>query len=155
VTAIVPGLALAGFHGGTAWPVLGWLCVSTIGGFVGGFLIAPSHRLAGAVGGMLGAPLGLLALYFYGRNRVSMFRAEAFVVFLVGSLPGVGLYFVLRLLTDVLFPKDESPRRSRNRLDSDDDDDDDDDDDEDDEPRRKRRDDEEPRRGRRRRYEDD
>src|SRR5205823_4514421 len=55
LTVMAPGLSLAGFHGGTAWPILGWVCVSIVGGFLAGLLLAPKHRFAGAVGGMIAA----------------------------------------------------------------------------------------------------
>lgn len=124
----IPGLSLAGFHGGTAWGVLAWLFVATVGGTAAGALLAPGHRLAGAVGGFIAGPTGLLALYFYGRDRARIFRAEAAIVQLVASLPGLGIYFILRLLTDAIFPP-AAPRRRRAG---------EDDEDEDDRPRRRR-----------------
>lgn len=128
LSSAVPGLALAGFHGGTAWSLVGWLFVSVIGGPIGGALLSPGHRFAGAVGGMIGAPLGLLALYFYARGRERVFRAEGVIIWLLGSLPGLGVFFVLKLLTDAIFPPrrpqreeeyedDERPRRRGERRD--------------------------------------
>lgn len=180
VTVMLPGMTLAGFHGGTGWPILGWVCLSFVGGLVGGLLMTPNHRIAGAVGGFIAAPMGLLALYFYAKDRNVMYRAEAAIVTLVACLPGIGVYFVLRLMTDLMFParpaddyddeeEDERPRRKRIRRDDDDEDDDDrprsrrrvrdDEDDEDERPRKRRRDrdddDDRPRRRERRDDDDD
>ena len=175
-TGIIPGLSLGGFHGGTGWSILAWLAVSLVGGFVAGLLIAPSHRIAGAVGGMIGAPLGMLALYLYSSRRETMYRAEAFIIWLIGALPGLGIYFVLRLLIDLVFPvrgaddyddEDERPRRRKKKrraeVDEEDEVEDDrprsrrlrDEDDEEERPRRRRQDDDDDRPRRRRRYEDD
>ena len=67
-----------------------------------------------------------------GRSRAH--RAEVFAVALAASLPGIAIYFVLRLLTDAIFP----PRR-RSREDEYDDDYEDDFDDDEPPPRRRRR----------------
>jgi Na+/proline symporter len=133
-TATLPGLFVAG-HPRT--PVLAMLCMlfaAAAGGLLAGALIAPSHRIAGAIGGMIAGPLALLAVTFYFRGRGSAFRAEVVLVSLIASLPGLGVYFLLQLLTDVLFP-----RKRRSDFDDEDFDDDDYDDfDEDDRPRRRR-----------------
>jgi hypothetical protein len=178
LTVVAPGLALGGFHGGTSWSVFAWLCVSLPGGAIGGLLLAPKHRISGAIGGIIGAPCALMALYLYSRNRDVIFRAEASLISFLGGLPGFGVFFVLRLISDLVFPAprekeyddedDDDQRRDRiyDKDDEDDrprkrkrrDDDDDDDEDEDERPRsRKRRDDDEDERprARRRRHEDD
>ncbi len=167
-TVVSPGLALGGFEGGTDWSILGWLCVSIVGGFFGGFLLAPKHRISGAIGGMLGAPCALLALYLYSRGRQQMFRAEAGLISFLGGLPGFGVFFVLRLISDAVFParreddydedeEDEQPRRRKRRRDEEDDEDEAE---EDERPRSRRRqrdedeedeDEDEPPRSRRRR----
>jgi hypothetical protein len=103
-TSTVPGMALAGFHGGTAWSLVIWLPIAALGGLIAGALLAPSHRFAGAIGGLIAGPTGLLALFFYARGRDKMFRAETVIVQLVASLPGLGVFFLLRLITDIIFP---------------------------------------------------
>jgi hypothetical protein len=183
MTSLVPGAALAGFHGGTAWSLLVWLPVSMLGGGLGGLLMARSHRIAGAVGGMFAGPMSLMAVYLYARNRDRMFRSEVVIIGMVASLPGLGIFFILRLLTDLIFPprpreedepiyrRDEDrPRRRRRDRDDDDDDEfddgprtrrrsyDDGDEIDDMSPRRRRRDDDEDEpddRPRRRRRHDD
>jgi hypothetical protein len=154
-TSGIPGMHLAGFWSGTSLPLPVWLLVAFVGGFVGGLLLASEHRIAGAVGGMIAGPLGLLAIYFYAHGRQSIHTVELVLVQGVASLPGVGVYFVLRLLTDALFPawddddKEDGVRRKRRR-------DRDDDDEEEPRPKRRRRtvevdeDEEEPRPKRRR-----
>lgn len=152
----IPGLWLAGFHGGTSLSIIAWVFVAMVGGTIGGALLDPKHRLAGAAGGFVAGPMGLLSLYFYARNRDRLYRAEAVLVQLIASLPGLGVYFMLRLLTDAIFPprktkhprqdddeveEEQRPRRRRHGDEADADD-------EDDEPRGKRRprdDDDEPR----------
>ena len=137
VTAIFPGLALAGFHGGTAWSLLGWLFVAIPGGFVGGLLMVPTHRFAGAIGGMIGSPLGMVALYLYALGRMNIYKVEAVIIWCLGALPGIGTFFVLKFLTNALFPATaKTAGQSRRHLDDDDDDEEDDEDeDENDEQR--------------------
>jgi hypothetical protein len=106
-SSTIPGLSLAGFRGGTAWSLFIWLPIAAVGGLVGGALLAPSHRLAGALGGLVAAPSGLLALFFYARGRDKMFRAEIVIIQLVASLPGPGVFFLVRLITDALSPPPE------------------------------------------------
>lgn len=106
----IPGMSLAGFQGGTGWPLLVWVPISFIGGLIGGALIAREHRLSGAVGGMIAGPLGLLAIYFFARDRTKMWRAEVVIVQLLASLPGFGAYFILKLISNAIFrpkPYDE------------------------------------------------
>jgi len=157
------GLPLAGFQGGTGWSTLGWIALAFVGGFFGGLLLAPSNRLAGAVGGMIAGPMGLLAVYLYARNRQTVYTAETFIVMMIASLPGLGVYWVLRLIGNALFPPpqprydedddfddemESRPRRRRSRDDDDDEEDDErprnrrrerDDDEDDDRPKKKRR----------------
>jgi hypothetical protein len=144
------GLPLAGFHGGTGWSLAGWVALAFFGGFVGGLLMAPGNRFAGAVGGMIAGPMGLLAVYFYARNRQTIYSAETVIVMLIASLPGLGVYWALRLLGNALFPPPQPryddddfdddemearPRRRRSR----ERDEDDDEEDDDDRPRKRRR----------------
>jgi hypothetical protein len=146
------GLPLAGFQGGTGWAILGWVALAFVGGFFGGLLMAPANRFSGAIGGMIAGPMGLLAVYFYARNRQTVYTAETFIVMLIASLPGLGVYWVLRLIGNAMFP----PAQPRY------DDDIDEEDEEYDRPRRRRRDrdeddddDDEPRSRRRRRREEE
>jgi hypothetical protein len=88
------------------------LVVSVTGGFVAGLLLAPSHRIAGALGGMVAAPSILLVLAFYARDRNRMYRAEVVLIALLASLPGLGVYFLLKLFTDALFPAAEVEKQS-------------------------------------------
>ena len=172
------GLPLAGFHGGTALSLLGWSVLAFFGGAIGGLLLAPSNRFAGLVGGAIAGPMGLVAVYFYAKDRQTIHTAETFIVMLIASIPGFGIYWLLRLVGNAMFPpaeprddyddEDDRPRGKRRRDDEDDEDDDgprskrrdrDHEDDDDDRPRRKKRgkddeddeDDEESPRNRRRR----
>jgi len=116
---------------------------------LGGLLMAPSNRFSGAVGGAIAGPMGLLAVYFYARNRQVIYTIESFIVMMIASLPGLGVYFLLRLVGNAMFPPprpreefydddeddyDDRPRRSHRR-----DRDEEDDDEEDDRPRSRRR----------------
>src|SRR4051794_8481355 len=121
VTAGIPGLHLAGFWSGTSIPLGIWLLVAAVGGIVGGLLMAPDYRIAGAIGGLLAGPLGLLSVFLYCRGRESVHNVELVFIPGIGSLRGVGFYFLMRLLTDPLFPppeadeEDERPRRKRRK----------------------------------------
>jgi hypothetical protein len=106
----IPAMHLAGFYGGTSWSILVWMPISALGGFIGGALLARGHRVAGALGGLVAGPLGLLAIYFYARNRQTIYQLEVMFVQCVAALPGLGVYFLLRLLTDAIFP----PNRDEN-----------------------------------------
>jgi hypothetical protein len=112
LTSTVPGMSLAGFQGGTAWSLAAWLPIAAIGGFISGALLARSHRFAGAVGGLLAGPAGLLAIFFYARGRDRMYRAETVIVQLVACLPGLGVFFLLRLITDAIFPPELDESRT-------------------------------------------
>ena len=130
-TATVPGVYLSGHPQAPILAIACFLFVAAVGGFVAGLLIAPSHRIAGAIGGMIAGPLALLAEMFYLRGRVAAYRAEVVLIGLLACLPGLGVYFVLRLLTDAIAP----PKKPRDDFDEDDYEDDD----YDDRPRRRRR----------------
>jgi hypothetical protein len=136
-TATVPGLYLSDHPKTPILSIVCFLFVAAVGGLVAGALIAPSHRIAGAIGGMIAGPLSLLAVMFYLRGRASHYRAEVVIVGLVAYLPGLGVYFLLRLLTDAIAPPKK--RRDRDFDDEDFEDDDFDDEDYDDRPRRRSR----------------
>ena len=80
------GLPLAGFHGGTALSLLGWSVLAFFGGAIGGLLLAPSNRFAGLVGGAIAGPMGLVAVYFYAKDRQTIHTAETFIVMLIAEL---------------------------------------------------------------------
>jgi hypothetical protein len=143
----IPGLELAR-TGAEASRLAVWFPVAVIGGTIGGALLAPAHRLAGAAGGLIAGPMGLLSIFFYVRaqTRPRIYRAEAAIVQLIASLPGLGVYFVLRLLTDTMFGKSRKKSKRRRR---------DDDDEEEERPRRRRDEEDEADRRRRPRARDD
>jgi hypothetical protein len=152
-SAGIPGMHLSGFWSGTSWPLPVWLLISLIGGVAGGALLAPANRIAGAAGGFVAGPLGLLAVYLYAHGRTSIYKMELVLVQGVASLPGFGVYFLVRLLINAIVPTPETTGRGRRsrRLDLDD---------EDDRPQRRRRreedyDDEDEPRSRRRRDDED
>jgi uncharacterized membrane protein (UPF0136 family) len=146
LTSFLPVLELWRRDGSIWWlPLL--VLIAAVGGLIGGALYAPSHRIAGAVGGLVSGPLVALAVYFFLRDRDKAYRLAVVLVAVLASLPGIGVYFVLRLLTDAIFPPSRMDDDSRGDLD---------DDYEDDRPRRSRhRDDEDDDRPRRRRNRDE
>ena len=139
------------------------ILLSMAGGALAGALIASRRRFAGAIGGFVGLPCGLIGLFFYLQGRNTVFRAEIVLVELFASLPGFGVYFIVAAILDAVFPE----RRRHADFEDDDDDlrprrrSDDFDNDDDDRPRRRRRDEDEdyedrrPRRKHRDDFDDD
>jgi hypothetical protein len=152
-TTMIPGQVLANSPNVPVWSYACFLFVAACGGMIAGLLISPSHRVAGMIGGMIAGPLSLLAVMFYLRGRVRVFRVEIVGISLLATVPGLAVYFLLRLITDAIFP----PKERRDRYRDEDYDEDEEFDDYDDRPRRRRRprddydeDDEDDRRRRRR-----
>lgn len=96
---------LFGYHLDWSLPVC--LVVATIGGAVGGALLADKHFVAGLMGGLLAGPGGFLALHFYVMDRESVRTIELVLAQLAGSLPGIGLYHILKRVPIAETPADE------------------------------------------------
>ena len=105
-TAGIPGMEQAWNKGvfGLRLDLPTWLLISSVGGAIGGLLLAPRYRPIGAIAGAIAGPCGLLAVYYYvqGRNRV--WNLELVALQGVASLPAFGLYW---LATRFLSPLDE------------------------------------------------
>jgi len=100
ITAGFTGMEEAGF--GFVGVQLGLplcLVIATVGGAMGGAMIAPTKHWAGLIAGMVAGPCGLLAIYYYVQGRESVWHLELVAVQMIASLPGIGLYFLLRKLT--------------------------------------------------------
>ena len=109
---------------------------------MGAIALGRSHRIAGMMGGFIAGPLSMLAAS-HCRNRQVVNSGDVFIVQMLASLPGLGVYFVLAWLSDMLFSAaraDPSIGRFAHRRDEDDEDYDD----EDEQPRGRRRDDDNP-----------
>jgi hypothetical protein len=63
-------------------------------GAIAGALMGHHYWWAGALGGAVAGLCAVLAVHWYGHARLSKY--EAIAVLLIGSLPGIGIYFVLR-----------------------------------------------------------
>jgi Na+/proline symporter len=119
LTSALPGLLLSNSQATIRSLLLG-LVVSAFGGIVSGALIARRLRIAGAAGGLLAGPSGLVALYFYCQGQQQVHKLELVVVQLVASLPGLGVYFILWLFEDFLFPSRRGVAERRHQVSFDD-----------------------------------
>jgi hypothetical protein len=95
---IVPAMIVAGFF--PAWDALsldGWVALATIGAALAGsgYVSGRAPWYVGAVGGALVAPGALLAIYFYTRERSTVFRVEIALAFFLGAAPGLLAYYAL------------------------------------------------------------
>jgi hypothetical protein len=100
LTIGLPAMDHAGF-GGFMGMELNWdlsvcLVVATIGGAIGGALLGSKHWVAGLIGGVLAGPGGFLALHFYLMGRESVWNYEMMLVQLIGSLPGIAVFHILK-----------------------------------------------------------
>lgn len=106
----LPASELAGFGGffnfSEGWSLETCLAFSAVGGALGGALIAEKHYIAGYFGGLIAGPCGFLAVYFYLLNGKPIVPHKLLpLIQLAGSLPGIGLYYVLKRLGS---PADEA-----------------------------------------------
>lgn len=108
VTAGFGAMELTGFWDfGLDWGLSTYLVITFVGGAIGGFLLGRGSPIAGLVGGMLAGPGGLLALYYWLKDRESTSNIALMLVQFVGSLPGIGVYFLLKaVFAAVLSPSD-------------------------------------------------
>jgi hypothetical protein len=90
-------LNAGGFMGRPIWFPLA-LLISTIGGVVGGAMLARTHRWAGAIGGLIAGPLGLIAIALYISGRQQVWNVELAIVQCVACLPGIAVYRGLKWL---------------------------------------------------------
>ncbi len=100
VTAGIAGLEQAGFGFGLQLGLQTFLAIAGAGGLLGGLLLVPQHRLAGALGGLVGGPGGLLVTHFWVAERSSVWNVELVLTLGVGGLPGI----LLGVMIYKLFP---------------------------------------------------
>jgi hypothetical protein len=76
--------------------VLKIILASVFGGAISGIFLARDSRFFGSVSGAV-ASLGASSLYFYGVFPSLEFFSLTFmlIIYFVGALPGIGLYFVV------------------------------------------------------------
>jgi hypothetical protein len=102
LTSGIPGLEMAGFGTGLFyWSMPTALLISVLGGLVGGCLLGGSNRVdrvAGLLGGLVGGPGGLLAVHYYVLGRTLVLWNEIIIVQALGSLPGLGVYYLVKFL---------------------------------------------------------
>src|SRR5262245_47312826 len=75
-----PGASMAGFFGGPWFDLPTGLLIAAAGGAIDGALLAPTHRVAGLIGGLVAGPLGLLALAYYAKGREKIWNVELVIV---------------------------------------------------------------------------
>jgi hypothetical protein len=96
VCAGFPAMETAGFGFGIDLSYQTCLIIATVGGALGGLMMAEDDRIAGLVGGAVAGPCGLLGLMWYLQGRQTVHNLELVIVQVVASLPGVGVFFLLR-----------------------------------------------------------
>ena len=74
------------------------LIIATVGGAVGGMFLDIRRWWAALIGGAVAGPCGLLFLSWYLTGRNQVWTLELVLVQGIASLPGYGLYWLLRLL---------------------------------------------------------
>lgn len=97
VASGLTALNAGGFMGRPIWFPLA-LFISTIGGIIGGALLARTHRWAGAIGGLIAGPLGLVVIALYVAGRQQVWNVELAIVQCIACLPGIAVYRVLKWL---------------------------------------------------------
>lgn len=85
-------------HEITPLPLSTAIIIMIVCGGVGGVAAIPGPFIGGLVGGMLAAPLGLLAAYYYVPLRNNLYDAEVVLAFFVGAIPGMLVASVLQKL---------------------------------------------------------
>jgi hypothetical protein len=100
LTINMPAMASAGFPAlfglELNWDLPICIAVATLGGAVGGALLANKHFIAGFIGGLLAGPSGFFAVYYYCLHSDTVSNYEGVLVQLVGSLPGIGVFYLLK-----------------------------------------------------------
>jgi hypothetical protein len=71
-----------------------FLAVATVGGAIGGALMARHCWWAGMIGGAIAGPCTFLILHWYGGKPGKL---EIGIIFLISSLPGLAIYYLLRI----------------------------------------------------------
>lgn len=75
------------------------MVIATLGASAGGALLAKDGpRWAGALGGLIGGPLGLILLLLYASQRATLWNFEMVLAQGIGLLPGLGIYFGIKRL---------------------------------------------------------
>lgn len=97
----IPGAHMSGFFStdGEPFPLVAYLAVAAVGGVLGGWLMGRASPLAGVVGGLVAGLGGLLAVHLYTQGRKEVYHLELVAVQAAASLPGLGLYFLIKKMT--------------------------------------------------------
>lgn len=93
------GISQAGFLPPLALGLPIWLGICAAGGALGGFLMGRDRPLAGALGGLIAGPCGLVAVYYYAQLRKSLLMIEIALVQGLASLPGLFVYRLIKKLS--------------------------------------------------------
>jgi hypothetical protein len=101
---MVPGWSLTHIVFGVTWPPALCYYVTVVCGAIGGCLFATGYRVPGIIGGIFASVGGLFALSFVLERSTIAHTFVLVIVILIGSLPGMGLGYLLRFGQDLLFP---------------------------------------------------
>ncbi|MEQ8789384.1 MAG: hypothetical protein RIC55_24030 [Pirellulaceae bacterium] len=86
------------------WPEAVYYAIMVVAGAVGGLLMAERHRFAGLVGGAIAGPGSIFAVALHLGSTDETWNFICVLLAAIGALPGIGVYWVLRLLQDALLP---------------------------------------------------
>jgi hypothetical protein len=86
------------------WPRSTFYAIMAGAGAVGGLLLAPKYRLPGLLGGLVGGPSSLFAVALLLDHMNWTHKLILMLVALVGAVPGIIVYNVLRSVQNTYFP---------------------------------------------------
>jgi hypothetical protein len=97
------GMSQAGFFPPLALGLPILIAIATVGGGIGGALMAGRETwLLGTIGGLIAGPCGLIAVYYYAQwRRPSVYMIEIALVQGLAGLPGLFVFRLLRKLKGV------------------------------------------------------
>ena len=103
-------VGMAGWH--MAWQgTLGlpiYLAIALFGGSMGGIIMARDFRSAGLLSGLVGSVGSFAAVYFFHVNQSEVSNVSIALAVLVGALPGLGLYHILKAIRPHQGPPNDS-----------------------------------------------
>jgi hypothetical protein len=99
---MVPGWGI--FH--LNWPPGAFYLIMLICGGVSGLFFAAEYPLPGLIAGAISGLGALYAIALVLENVDSVYDVFLVIAGLVGALPGVGVYFALKLAQDAIAPRE-------------------------------------------------
>ncbi len=97
---MVPGWGLIGAILGLQGPPVVYYMIASLSGAVGGFLMGNGYCLPGMIGGFIGAIGAVLVGSYRLYHMESVYTLFLLFLTLVGSIPGILVFALLRFLQD-------------------------------------------------------